>query len=142
MSSNDDARSAAVPPDRSAEVADLLRFSVFRPRHDIAMMMVYGQIDLWTAPSFRDHLSRVIGARSAVIVIDLSPVTFLSAAGLRVLFDAQTHLEKMCRRMVLITKTRCVDRAIEVTGLAPSFRRVRSLDAVLSDRGVGYEESA
>ncbi|WP_167464768.1 STAS domain-containing protein [Nocardia brasiliensis] len=142
MSSSDDARAAAAPPDRSAEVADLLRFSVFRPRPDIAMMMVYGQIDLWTAPSFREQLARLISARSTLIVIDLSPVTFLSAAGLRVLFDAQMHLEKTCRRMVLITRARCVDRPIEVTGLAPSFHRVPSLDAVLADRGVGYEETA
>ncbi|WP_378733440.1 STAS domain-containing protein [Nocardia brasiliensis] len=143
MSINDEERRTAAPLDRSVlEVTDVLRFSVCRPRRDIAMILVDGEIDLRTAPSFRDQLSRVFGARSAMVVLDLSPVTFLAAAGLRVLVDAQTQAEKTRRRMVLITKARCVDRALEVTGLAPSFHRVRSLDAVLADSAPGYEETA
>ncbi|MFI7002565.1 STAS domain-containing protein [Nocardia sp. NPDC050175] len=143
MSLNDDERFAAPPPNRSAlEVTDVLRFSVCCPRRNIAMMLVDGEIDLRTAPSFRDQLCRVFGAGPVMIVLDLSPVTFLAAAGLRVLVDAQTQAEKSRRRMVLITEARCVDRALEVTGLAPSFHRVRSLDAALADAAVGYEETA
>ncbi|MFC9439276.1 STAS domain-containing protein [Nocardia sp. NPDC057030] len=143
MSLNDDNRFAASPLDRSVlEVADVLRFSVCCPRHDIVMMLVDGEIDLRTAPSFRDQLCRLFGAGPVLVVLDLSPVTFLAAAGLRVLVDAQTQAEKSRRRMVLITAVRCVDRALEVTGLAPSFHRVRSLDAALAHHGVGYEETA
>ncbi|WP_433658329.1 STAS domain-containing protein [Nocardia sp. CA-128927] len=143
MSLNDNERFAAPPLDRSAlEVADVLRFSVCCPRRNIAMMQVGGEIDLRTAPSFRDQLCRVFGAGPVLVVLDLSPVTFLGAAGLRVLVDAQRQAEKARRRMVLITEARCVDRALEVTGLAPSFHRVRSLGAALADGTVGYEETA
>lgn len=143
MSLNDDDRFAAPPPDRSVlEVPDVLRFSVCCPRRDIAMMLVDGEIDLRTAPSFRDQLCRLFGAGPVLVVLDLSPVTFMAAAGLRVLVDAQTQAEKTRRRMVLITAVRCVDRALEVTGLASSFHRVRSLDAALADHAVGYEETA
>ncbi|MFI6168763.1 STAS domain-containing protein [Nocardia sp. NPDC051052] len=143
MSRNDDDRFAAPPLDRSVpEVTDVLRFSVCRPRRNIVMMLVDGEIDLRTAPSFRDQLCRVFGAGPVTVVIDLSPVTFLGAAGLRVLVDAQAQAEKSRRRLVLITAARGVDRALEVTGLAPSFHRVRSLDAALADAAVGYEETA
>ncbi|MFG1791368.1 STAS domain-containing protein [Nocardia sp. NPDC049149] len=149
MASNNDGQIAAAAPGRSVtRVPGMLRFSVCRPRRHIAMMRVDGEIDLWTAPSFRDQVSRVLGARSSVVVLDLSPVTFLAAAGLQVLVDAQAQAETTRRRMVLITKDRCVDRAIEVTGLAPSFHRVRSLNAVLAEsvpgfaEGAGYEETA
>lgn len=143
MSVNDDDRFAAPPPDRSVlEVTDALRFSVCCPRRDIAMMLVSGEIDLRTAPSFRDQLCRVFAAGPVLIVLDLSPVTFLGAAGLRVLVEAQRQAEKSRRRMVLITEARCVDRVLEITGLAPSFHRVRSLDAALAEAAVGYEETA
>ncbi|MFF3222948.1 STAS domain-containing protein [Nocardia suismassiliense] len=143
MSLNNNERFSGPPPDRSVlEVTEVLRFSVCRPRRDIAVMLVVGEIDLGTAPSFRDQLRRLFGDGAAMVVLDLSPVTFLGAAGLRVLVDAQTQAEKTRRRMVLITEARCVDRALEVTGLAPSFHRVRSLDAALADSSVGYEETA
>ncbi|MFI6047077.1 STAS domain-containing protein [Nocardia sp. NPDC051321] len=143
MSRNDDDRFAAPPLDRSVlEVTDVLRFSVCRPRRNTAMMLVDGEIDLRTAPTFRDQLCRLFGGGAVTVVIDLSPVTFLGAAGLRVLVDAQAQAEKSRRRLILITTARCVDRALEVTGLAPSFHRVRSLDAALADTAVGYEETA
>lgn len=143
MSLNNDDRFAAPHLDRSVpEVTDILRFSVWCPRRDIAMVLVDGEIDLRTAPSFRDQLFRSLAAGPVMVVLDLSPVTFLGAAGLRVLVDAQTQAEKTRRRMVLITEARCVDRALEVTGLASSFHRMRSLDAALADHAVGYEETA
>ncbi|MFE9580683.1 STAS domain-containing protein [Nocardia sp. NPDC006044] len=143
MSLNDDDRFAALPLNPSVlEVPDVLRISVCCPSHDIAVMLVHGEIDLRTAPGFRDQLCRLFGAGPVMVVLDLSPVTFLAAAGLRVLVEAQTQAEKTRRRMVLITAVRCVDRALEVTGLAPSFHRVRSLDAALAGYAVGYEETA
>ncbi|PXX69118.1 anti-anti-sigma factor [Nocardia tenerifensis] len=143
MSRNDDDRFTAPPPDRPVlEVTDLLRFSMCFPRRNTTVMLVSGDIDLYTAPCFRAQLCRVFGAGPTMVVLDLSPVTFLAAVGLRVLVDAQAQAEKTRRRMILVAEARCVVRALEVTGLAPSFRRVRTLDAALSDRAVGYEETA
>ncbi|BDT98088.1 STAS domain-containing protein [Nocardia sputorum] len=127
---------------RHAEWAVPLQFSVCRPRRDVTMLMIAGDIDAATAPSFRAELSCAYVRRAATLVLDLSPVTFLAAAGLSVLVEAQAEATRARRRMLLITTVRPVDRAIDVTGLADRFQRVASLDAALVVLGPGYDETA
>ncbi|WP_062984555.1 STAS domain-containing protein [Nocardia anaemiae] len=111
--------------------ARIIQFTVSHPRGDVTLVVVAGEVDLATAPRLRDKLLRAFGSR--IMVVDLSPVTFFAAAGLTTLVEAQAAAEKAHRRMVLITTVRCVDRAIELTGLATNFRRVGSLAAALAD---------
>ncbi|MBF6163441.1 STAS domain-containing protein [Streptomyces gardneri] len=124
---------------RDTERTGPLRFSVCRPRPDVTMLMVAGEIDVATAPRLRAQLASGPARRAAVLVLDLSPVTFLAAAGLSVLVEAQAEVTRTRRRMALITRVRPVDRVIEVTGLADRFHRVRSLEAALAP---GYDETA
>ncbi|MEU2042174.1 STAS domain-containing protein [Nocardia niwae] len=127
---------------RHTERTAPLLFSVCRPRRDITMLMVAGDIDVATAPRFHAELSSAYLRRAATLVLDLSPVTFLAAAGLSVLVEAQAEAVRARRRMILITTVRPVDRAIDVTGLADRFHRVTSLDAALVVLGTGYDETA
>jgi anti-sigma B factor antagonist len=122
--------------------ADPLRFSVCRPRRDVTLLVVVGEIDLATAPGFRTELTRVSGCRTSTLVLDLSPVTFLAAAGLTVLVEAHAEAVRSHRRIVLITEVRSVERAIEITGLSAGFHRVGSLEAALADIAPGYDETA
>ncbi|MEU2030455.1 STAS domain-containing protein [Nocardia amamiensis] len=127
---------------RHTERTDPLRFSVCRPRRDVTLLMVVGEIDLATAPRLRAELTRGTLCHTRTLVLDLSPVTFLAAAGLTVLVEAQAEAARAHRRIILITKVRSVDRAIEITGLSGGFHRVRSLDAALADSAPGYDETA
>ncbi|WP_084496691.1 STAS domain-containing protein [Nocardia amamiensis] len=127
---------------RHTERTDPLRFSVCRPRRDVTLLMVVGEIDLATAPRLRAELTRGSLCHTRTLVLDLSPVTFLAAAGLTVLVEAQADAARAHRRIILITKVRSVDRAIEITGLSAGFHRVRSLDAALADSAPGYDETA
>ncbi|MEV4236304.1 STAS domain-containing protein [Nocardia sp. NPDC050408] len=113
--------------------ARIIQFTVSRPRGDVTLVVVAGEVDLSTAPRLRDKLLRAFGSQGSIMVVDLSPVTFFAAAGLTTLVEAQAAAEKADRRMVLITTVRCVDRAIELTGLTTNFCRVGSLAAALAD---------
>ncbi|WP_280493384.1 STAS domain-containing protein [Nocardia asiatica] len=127
---------------RHTERTDPLKLSVCRPRRDVTMLMVAGDIDVATAPRLRAELAGAYLRRAATLVLDLSPVTFLAAAGLSVLVEAHTEAARARRRIVLITTVRPVDRAIEITGLADRFHRVSSLDAALVQLSPGYDETA
>ncbi|WP_433759416.1 STAS domain-containing protein [Nocardia sp. CA-135398] len=118
--------------------ARIVQFTVSHPRGDVTLVVVAGEIDVATAPRLRDKLLRAFGSQGSIMVVDLSPVTFFAAAGLTILVEAQAAAEKANRRMVLITTVRCVDRAIEITGLATNFRRVGSLAAALADPTPGF----
>jgi anti-sigma B factor antagonist len=120
--------------------ARIIEFSVSHPRRDVTLVVVAGEIDLWTAPRLRDKLLRAFGSHDSVMVVDLSPVTFFAAAGIATLIEVQAEAERSDRRLVLITTVRCVDRVIEITGLSTNFQRVNSLGAALT--AAGFEATA
>ena len=77
----------AGPPGRGIAVA------TSRPRSDVYLVTLTGELDMATAPVVRDHLRRVATTRPAALVIDLTAVTFLGGAGLALLVEARhaTH---------------------------------------------------
>jgi anti-sigma B factor antagonist len=119
--------------------ADVIRFSVSRPRVDVTLIEVAGEIDLCTAPSLRENLVRAFGFQATTVVVDLSPVTFFAAAGVTALIELLAEAEKSSRRVFLIANGRSVARVIEITGLPADLHCVGSLDAALDE---GYEASA
>ncbi len=52
------------------------------------MLTVAGDIDLATSPRLREAVTAALVAEPAVLVLDLSAVTFLASTGLSVLLDA------------------------------------------------------
>jgi anti-anti-sigma factor len=119
--------------------ADVIRICVSRPRGDVTMIEVTGEIDLCTAPSLRENLVRAFGFQSTTVVVDLSPVTFFAAAGVTALIEALAEAEKSSRRVFLIANGRSVGRVVQITGLPANLHCVDSLDAALDE---GYEASA
>ena len=62
-------------------------FSVLveQPNPELVVISVCGDIDLLTASPLHDHLSRVLAAGPACVVIDLTHISFLAATALSVL---------------------------------------------------------
>src|SRR3954469_12414539 len=52
------------------------------------LVEVVGELGTLTAPDLRSRLGEVVPSAGAVLVVDLSGVTFLSSAGLAVLMEA------------------------------------------------------
>jgi len=96
----------------------------------ITLCAVGGEMDYLTADILRRSLLGALPTAGAVVVIDLSQVTFFGVAGLRVLMDARSWFGRSGRRLQLITGSRCVDRLLEVAGHAAVFDIVPSLAAV------------
>lgn len=64
-------------------------FCVFdeQPNPELVVVSVFGDIDLLTASPLHEHLSRVLAAGTACVVIDLTHTSFLAATALSVLID-------------------------------------------------------
>jgi anti-anti-sigma factor len=103
-----------------------LRITIDRPRPDVTVVGLRGDLDLLTAPLLREALRPLIDAAGAVLV-DLSGVEFLGSSGLAELAAAQDG----GARIVLVASGRAVVRPLEVTGLAPLFQIYESVDAAL-----------
>jgi anti-sigma B factor antagonist len=91
------------------------------PRSDICVASVTGELDIATVPLVADYLRRETGTRPAELVLDLSGVGHLAAAGLTLILAAMNNDEGIHGRLHLVgvTGNRPVERALELTGLLP-----------------------
>ncbi|MBL1076872.1 STAS domain-containing protein [Nocardia sp. 2] len=80
---------------------------------------VSGDIDIQTVSEFRAALGMTLKA-DALVVVDLSEVTFCGVTGLRALLDAREWALDHNSSLRLVG-SRCVRRLIEIAGLADEF---------------------
>ncbi len=95
---------------------------------------VSGAIDLLTVPALRMCVDGHLDAEQG-LVVDLSQVDFLAAAGLTVLTDAERRAARDHRAWAVVASTRPVLRPLEVLGLVeclPTYETVP--DAVAAVR--------
>lgn len=64
-----------------------LTIATSRPRPDVGLVALAGELDMATAPRVREHLRRQRPG-PPVLVLDLTDVTFLGGAGITVLVEA------------------------------------------------------
>jgi anti-anti-sigma factor len=107
---SDDAVRKAVAP-----AGDVFGVTV---EHDGAAVVVRvrGEVDLVSAPELESSFVLALHERPAVLVADLTDVTFFASAGLAVLVNAQEQAGARTRFCV-VAPARAVRRPLELTGL-------------------------
>jgi len=76
-----------------------------------------GEVDLYTAPRFKEDLIALIDDGVAEIVIDLSRVTFIDSTALGVIIGGVKRLHDHDGRLALVAASRPVVRILAITGL-------------------------
>lgn len=76
-----------------------------------------GEVDLVTAPHLGAVAAAVTGRGPARVVLDLSGVTFMGAAGLGIIAASAEQLAPGGGRLVLRAPSHLVRRMLEITGL-------------------------
>ncbi|MFI7674155.1 STAS domain-containing protein [Actinophytocola sp. NPDC049390] len=94
-----------------------LRFRVTRPTTTTTVIEVVGEIDLATAPDLRTFLDTCLPDPDRDVILGVSAVTFLSATGISVLVHANRVIRDAGRRLRLITRSRNVNRVLQITGV-------------------------
>ncbi|HEX2132808.1 MAG TPA: STAS domain-containing protein [Actinophytocola sp.] len=111
-------------------VADFTPLRVRRVpyRADIEVVTVVGEVDLRTAPELAKALRE---DPQPVTVVDLTRVTFLSAAGLGILVQAAEQANDRNRCLGLVAQDRVALRMLRMSGVAAAIPTFVSLsDAV------------
>lgn len=110
-------------------------------RHIVA---VRGEIDLFTAPEFKQVLAEAIEQGKTRIVVDLSETSFLDSTALGVLLGAVKRLRTAGGALVIINVDRNIAKTFEITGLDQIFtltpgrdEALRALDEVTQERSAG-----
>ena len=92
------------------------------------LIVVAGDIDIASAPQLRRHLENLCNRD---VVLDMSGVTLLAAAGLHVLLDLEERLGRTGAHLVLAAPAAQVRRVLAATGLDETLAAASSVaDAV------------
>ena len=102
--------------------------------HSYVISLV-GEVDLYTAPEFKQQLLEVIGQGGKEIVVDFSGTTFIDSTTLGVLVGGVKRLRSNGGQLSLVCSDRNITKIFEITGLDRVFTIYPSRDEALSKLG-------
>jgi len=80
-----------------------------------------GEVDLYTAPEFKQQLLEVIGQGAKDVVVDFSDTTFIDSTTLGVLVGGVKRLRSQDGQLSLVSSDRNITKIFEITGLDRVF---------------------
>ena len=100
---------------------------------DTHVISVTGEIDLFTAPEFKQHVSAPIDAGVSHVVVDLLGTTFIDSSSLGVLIGAHRRLKLRGGTLLVVCDSEAIAKTFKITGLDGVFTLADSVDAALAD---------
>jgi anti-sigma B factor antagonist len=88
---------------------------------DAYVIALSGEVDLYTAPEFKQQLSDHIGNGAKEVVVDFSSTTFIDSTTLGVLVGAVKRLRPTGGRLSIVCTDRNITKIFEITGLDKVF---------------------
>lgn len=100
-------------------------------RGDLTVVVVVGEVDVYTASVLREKLSEVIDGDHADVVVDLTGVGFLDSTGLGVLVGALKKVRGFGGRLQLVIDQEKVMKVFRITALTQVFTIHETLEDAL-----------
>ena len=94
-----------------------------------------GEVDLYTAPEFKQQLLDVIGEGGKDVVVDFTDTTFIDSTTLGVLVGGVKRLRAQDGRLSLVCSDRNIRKIFEITGLDRVFTIYPTRDEALAKTG-------
>jgi anti-sigma B factor antagonist len=101
------------------------------------VVAVTGEIDLFTAPDFKQHVAAPIDAGVTNVVVDLTKTTFIDSSSLGVLIGAHRRLKLRGGSLVIVCDNEAIIKTFRITGLDGVFTLVSTIDDALDGDAVG-----
>jgi anti-sigma B factor antagonist len=100
-----------------------------------------GEVDLYTAPEFKQQLLDVISEGGKDVVVDFSDTTFIDSTTLGVLVGGVKRLRAQDGRLSLVCSDRNITKIFEITGLDRVFTIYPTRDEALAKTGASSQSS-
>jgi len=104
---------------------------------DTHIVSVTGEIDLFTAPEFKQRVGAPIDDGRTHVIVDLTDTTFIDSSSLGVLIGAHRRLLRVDGRLVVVCNNDAITKTFKVTGLDGVFTIVERLDEAVNGDAVG-----
>jgi anti-sigma B factor antagonist len=100
---------------------------------DRHIVSVTGEIDLFTAPEFKQRMSAPIDEGRSNLIVDLTHTTFIDSSSLGVLIGAHRRLKLRGGSLVVVCDDEAIAKTFKITGLDGVFTLAPTVEAALAD---------
>ena len=104
--------------------------------NDAYVIALTGEVDLYTAPEFKQQLLEVIEQGGKDVVVDFTNTTFIDSTTLGVLVGGVKRLRTNDGQLSLVCSDRNITKIFEITGLDKVFEIYATRDEAISALGV------
>ncbi len=112
---------------------------------DTHVIELGGEVDLYTAPEFKERLVQVIEDGKKQLIVDLSKATFIDSTTLGVLVGGVKRLRPSGGSLALVCTDQNISKIFEITGLDRVFpihgSREEALQSVAAGEGAQAESA-
>jgi anti-sigma B factor antagonist len=98
---------------------------------DTHVISVSGEVDLFTAPEFKQRVMAPIAAGVEHVIVHLTGTTFVDTSGLGVIFFSHRRLKSILCCIVVACTSEAIVKTFRITGLDGVFTIVDSVEAGL-----------
>jgi anti-sigma B factor antagonist len=107
-----------------------------RPAAGVWVIALTGEVDLYTAPEFKQQLLDAIAQGARHVIVDLSDTTFIDSTTLGVLVGGIKRLRPEGGHLSIVCSDRNITKIFEITGLNRVFPIHTSRTDALESAGV------
>ncbi|HYY64396.1 MAG TPA: STAS domain-containing protein [Gaiellaceae bacterium] len=101
-----------------------------------------GEVDLYTAPEFKQQLLDVIAKGGKHVIVDFSDTTFIDSTTLGVLVGGVKRLRTNDGQLSLVCNDRNITKIFEITGLDRVFTIYPTRDEAIANAGTSSQPPA
>jgi anti-sigma B factor antagonist len=109
---------------------------------DAYVISLAGEVDLYTAPEFKQQLLDVIGQGGKDVIVDFSNTTFIDSTTLGVLVGGVKRLRSNDGQLALVCSDRNITKIFEITGLDRVFTIYPTRDEAVAQVGTSSQPPA
>lgn len=109
---------------------------------DAYVISLAGEVDLYTAPEFKQQLLEVIAQGGKDVIVDFTNTTFIDSTTLGVLVGGVKRLRPNGGRLSLVCSDRNITKIFEITGLDRVFTIYPTRDEALLQVGTSSQPPA
>jgi anti-sigma B factor antagonist len=97
------------------------RVELLRPTDTVAVVELQGEVDIYSAPHFKEVLLQGIDEGAQRIIVDLAKVTFIDSTALGVLVSGAKRVRPQNGTLDIVCADENITRIFEITGLDRIF---------------------
>ena len=94
-----------------------------------------GEIDLHSAPEFRDRVNSALDAGKTRLLIDFEKATFIDSAAIGVIFEGMRRINASGGTMTVVCTTENVRRVLDIAGVCAAVPVRESREEALAALG-------